>query len=85
MTKKPHLLNWYSSCKEKKLGVSELGFFPHLMKPYLEKWCWRFTLEKELLRRGIIVGKFREEPGGWSSLTGKEGHGVNLWKVIRRG
>ena len=55
------------------------------MKPYLEKWCWRFTLEKELLRRGIIVGKFREESGGWSSLTGKEGHGVNLWTVIRRG
>ena len=64
------------------LGVRVLS---SLNKPLLGKWCWRFALERVFLWRQVIVGKFREEPGGWCSLARREGYGVGLWKVIRGG
>ncbi|KAL6316672.1 hypothetical protein AAG906_019585 [Vitis piasezkii] len=37
-----------------------------------------------MLWRKLIVGKFGEEPGGWCSKEGREGHGVGLWKCTKK-
>lgn len=32
----------------------------------------------------MIVGKFGEEVGGWSSRVPREGYGVAFWKATRK-
>ena len=52
--------------------------FSVLNKALFHKWCWRFSLEREPLWRGHIIGEFREEVGGGCSCGGMEGFGVRL-------
>ena len=35
--------------------------------------------------RKVIVGKFGEEEGGWTTRKVRESHGMGLWKDIRKG
>ena len=47
--KKPHLVNWLEICKDKNrrgLGIKDLST---INKALLGKWCWRFTLERDML------------------------------------
>ncbi|RVW25808.1 hypothetical protein CK203_101074 [Vitis vinifera] len=45
----------------------------------------RFPLERESFLRKVIVGKFGEEEGGWTTRKVRESHGMGLWKDIRKG
>ena len=45
----------------------------------------KFAYENEALWKLVIVGKYREEEGGWRSRVLREGYGVGLWKAIRNG
>ncbi|RVW94890.1 hypothetical protein CK203_034573 [Vitis vinifera] len=44
----------------------------------------KIYLRKDMLWRKLIVGNFGEEPGGWCSKEGREGHGVGLWKCTKK-
>ncbi|RVW72410.1 Mitotic checkpoint protein BUB3.1 [Vitis vinifera] len=61
------------------LGLRYLKDFNHAL---LGKWLWRFPIERESFWRGVIVGKFGEVQGGW---TTRESYGTGLWKDIRKG
>ena len=77
-------MNWLEICKDKNrrgLGIKDLST---INKALLGKWCWRFTLERDMLWRKLFFGKFGEELGGWCSWEGREGHVVGLWKLIRK-
>ena len=49
------------------------------------KWHWCFATEKTALWREVIVSKYGSGRGDWSSLEGRGGHGVGLWKHIQSG
>ena len=51
----------------------------------LGKWLWRFPLERESFWRKVIVGKFGEEEGGWTTREVRDSYGMDLWKYIRKG
>ncbi|RVX04974.1 hypothetical protein CK203_019305 [Vitis vinifera] len=46
---------------------------------------WRFPLERGSFWRKVIVGKFGEEEGGWTTREVRESYGIGLWKGIRKG
>ncbi|RVW27828.1 Transposon TX1 uncharacterized 149 kDa protein [Vitis vinifera] len=80
-----HLVRWTAICKDKKyggLGLRHLKEFNHAL---LGKWLWRFSLERESLWRKVIVGKFGEGEGGWTTREVRESYGMSLWKDIRKG
>ncbi|KAL6326865.1 hypothetical protein AAG906_012140 [Vitis piasezkii] len=54
-------------------------------KALLGKWLWRFPLERGSFWRKVIVGKFGEKEGGWTTREVRESHGMGLWKDIRKG
>ena len=51
----------------------------------LRKWLWRFPLERESFWRKVIVGKFGEVEGGWTTKEVRDSYGMDLWKDIRKG
>ena len=54
-------------------------------KALLGKWLWRFPLERRSFWRKVIVGKFGEKEGGWTTREVRESYGMGLWKDIRKG
>ena len=78
MDKKPHLVNRLAIYKDKKRGGLGFKDLSSINKALLGKWCWRFTLERDMLLRKLISVKFGEELGGWCSRERREGHGVGL-------
>ncbi|KAJ9700573.1 hypothetical protein PVL29_006060 [Vitis rotundifolia] len=83
--RKLHLVRCAVICKYKRhggLGLRHLKDFNHAL---LGKWLWRFSLERESFWRKVIVGKFGEEEGGWTTREVRESYGMCLWKNIRKG
>ena len=83
--RKIHLVRWTVICKDKRrggLGLRHLKVFNHTL---LGKWLWRFPLERESFWRKVIVGKFGEEKGGWTTREVRVSYGMGLWKYIRKG
>nr|CAN74099.1 hypothetical protein VITISV_028591 [Vitis vinifera] len=64
------------------LGLRYLKDFNHAL---LGKWLWRFPIERESFWRRVIVGKFGEVQGGWTTKEVRESYGMGLWKDIRKG
>ena len=80
-----HLVRWTAICTDKRyggLGLRHLKEFNHAL---LEKWLWRFSLERESFWRKVIVGKFGEGEGGWTTREVRESYEMSLWKKIRKG
>lgn len=50
----------------------------------LGKWGWRFAFKRESLWKRVIVEKFGEEGGCWSSGVPTKGYDVGFWKAIRK-
>ena len=76
---KTHLVGWDKVCAPLAnggLGIRELTTFN---KALLGKWLWRFGKEEDRLWRRVVVSKYGEEWGGWTSKLGREVHGCNLW------
>lgn len=63
LEKKPHLVNWSTICKDKKRGSLGIKDLSTINIALLGKWCWRFTLKRDMLWRKLILGKFVEELG----------------------
>ena len=64
------------------LGVKS---FATLNKALLGKWMWHFANEIEAFWNQVIRGNYGEDRGGWCSHEEvREGHGVGLWKAIRK-
>ena len=83
--RKIHLVRWAVICKDKRhgeLGLRHLKVFNHAL---LGKWLWRFPLERKSFWRKVIVGKFGEEEGGWTTRVVRESYGMGLWKDIKKG
>ena len=55
-----------------------------LNKALLCKWSWHFIEERGVLRKKVTSGKYGEDERGWSSREMRHGHGVGLWKAIRK-
>nr|CAN80785.1 hypothetical protein VITISV_022938 [Vitis vinifera] len=67
--------------------VEEKGFirgFKVFNHALLGKWLWRFPLERESFWRKVIVAKFGDEEGGWTTREVRESYGTGLWKDIRK-
>ena len=83
MANKPHLVNWSIVCLDKwkgGLGIRNLSIFN---KDLLGKWSWRFMSEGHPFQKQIIVGKYRQEEGGWCTKEVRERDGVGVWKTIK--
>ena len=59
--KKSHLVNWPAFCideREEGLDIRTLSSFN---KALLDKWCFRFFIEKESFYKIVIIRKYEEE------------------------
>uniref|UniRef100_A0A2N9HT73 Reverse transcriptase domain-containing protein n=1 Tax=Fagus sylvatica TaxID=28930 RepID=A0A2N9HT73_FAGSY len=65
--KKFHLVNWAQVCQPIHLGGLGIRYLQIFNKALLGKWLWRFGNEREALWRLVIVAKYGEQHGGWSS------------------
>ena len=74
LEKKSLLVNWSIIYKDKKGGGLSIKYLSTISKAFLGKWCWRFTLERDMLWRKFIMGKFGEEVGAL-----KKGEKVVEW------
>ncbi|RVW28274.1 hypothetical protein CK203_083693 [Vitis vinifera] len=82
--RKIHLVRWAVICKDKRhegLSLRHLKVFNHAL---LGKWLWRFPLERESFWRKVIVAKFGEEKGGWTTREVRESYGTGLGKTLER-
>ena len=46
---------------------------------------WRFGKEEDRLWKRVVVSKYGEDLGGWTSKPGRGAHGCGLWRSIRMG
>ena len=83
--RKIHLVRWTVICKDKRYGGLGLRHLKDFNYALLRKWLWRFPLERESFWRKVIVSKFGEEEGGWTTREVRESYGMALWKDIRKG
>ncbi|RVW59905.1 Retrovirus-related Pol polyprotein from transposon RE2 [Vitis vinifera] len=68
----------YNSKRSGGLGVKSLGAFNRAL---LGKWVWRLANERKALWNQVIRGKYREERGGWESVSlGRPTGIVKFWK-----
>ena len=74
--RKIHLVNWPSVCKLTLEGLNQA---------LLGKWLWRFYFERERFWRKIILGKFEEMKGRWTTKGVGDSLRMSLWKDIRKG
>ena len=79
------MVSWSVICKDKKHGGLGLRHLEIFNQALLGKWLWRFPLERESFWRKVIVGKFGEEEGGWTTREVRDSYGMDLWKYIRKG
>ena len=83
--RKIHLVRWAVICKDKRHGGLGLRYLKDFNHALLGKWLWRFPIERESFWRRVIVGKFGEVQGGWTTREVRESYGMGLWKDIRKG
>ena len=83
--RKIHLVRWAAVCKDKRYGGLGLRHMKDFNKALLGKWLWRFPLERGSFWRKVIVGKFGEKEGGWTTREVRESYGMGLSKGIRKG
>ena len=69
---------------DKRKGGLGVKSITTLNKALLGKWSWHFASEREAFWNQVIMGKYGEERGGWSSCEARQGYGVGLWKAIRK-
>nr|CAN71342.1 hypothetical protein VITISV_002439 [Vitis vinifera] len=82
--KKIHLVRWAVICKDKRHGGLGLRHLKDFNNALLGKWLWRFPLERGSFWRKVIVGKFGEKEGGWTTREVRESYGMGLRKGIRK-
>jgi len=61
------------------LGIRKLTT---LNKALLGKWLWQFGKEEDRLWRRVVVSKYGEDWGGWTSKLGREFMGVVCGEVF---
>ena len=73
-----HLVKWVAVCTPVSsggLGIRKVRFFN---KALLQKWLWRFGLEKDALWRQVIEVKYCYRWGGWCSNSVSGPYGIGL-------
>ena len=77
-----HPIGWdkvYVPIANGGLGIRKITTFN---KALLGKWLWRFGKEEDRLWRRVVVSKYGEDWGGWTSKLGRGAHGCGLWRGI---
>lgn len=64
------------------LGIRNLSI---CNKSLHRKWCWRFVSKRNLIWKWVIVGKYKQEEGGWCIKEARGDYGVGAWKTIKSG
>ena len=82
--RKIHLVNYLDICKDGKHGRFGIRRLEGPNQVLLNKWLWRFRLERESFWRKVILGKFGEVVGSWTTREVKDSYGISLWKNIRK-
>jgi hypothetical protein len=80
-----HLVSWSKVCSsisEGGLGIRNLLVFNRAM---LDKWMWRYEIERDAWWRIVVDSKYGSLWGGWCSLEPAGTFEVRLWKNIRKG
>ena len=79
-----HLVSWGQICTPIQNGGLAVRSLVTINKSLLGKWLWRFGLERDALWRRVIVEKYGDEGGVWSTHLVSGPYGVSLWKYIRK-
>ena len=79
------MVSWSVICKDKKHGGLGLRHLEGFNQALLDKWHWRFPLERKSFWRKFIVGKFGEVEGDRTTSEVKDSYGLGLWIDIRKG
>ena len=69
---------------DKRKGGLGVKYLSSCNKTLLCKWSWKFANERKALWNQVIRGKYGKEQGDWCSKEVRGGHGMGLWKAIRR-
>jgi hypothetical protein len=80
-----HLVAWDRICSPIQQGVLGVRQLIPFNLALLGKWLWRFGLEESHLWRRVVVAKYGEGRGGWTSNFPRSTHGCSLWRHIRMG
>ena len=79
-----HLVSWGQICTLIRYGGLVVRSLVTFNKSLVGKWLWRFGLERDALWRWVIVEKYGDEGGGWSTQLVSGPYGVSLWKYIMK-
>ncbi|XP_059669320.1 uncharacterized protein LOC132314474 [Cornus florida] len=82
---KYHLVNWDQVCQPLRFGGLGIRKIVPFNRALLGRWLWRFGRERHRQWRRVVLCRFGEGSGGWSSLPVTIMGGVGLWKFIRKG
>ena len=63
LERKPHLVNWYTVCLDKRKGGLRVRRLSTLNRALLCKWNWCFANERENLWRHVISRKKGRKKG----------------------
>jgi hypothetical protein len=66
---------------ERGLGIRNLLRFNHAL---LDKWLWRYRLERDSWWRVVVHSKYGSAWRGWCFSEPIGAYGVGLWKNINR-
>ena len=83
-SRKPHLVNWKIVCVGKEEGGLGIRNLSTMNRAFLEKWTWRFAVEKNSLWKTVIKLKYGTEAGGWFANAPRGSYGIGLWKEISK-
>lgn len=51
----------------------------------LNKWLWRFGMQREAIWRGVVAAKYGEDHFGWTTRDPRGAVGCSVWKGIVKG
>lgn len=78
-------MKWNVVCKPVDQGGLGIRSIREMNRALLNKWLWRFGVERQVLWRRVIATRYGEEHHGWRSRVPSGAFGYGVWRGINEG
>lgn len=80
--RKIHWVSWKDICKPKARGGLGIRDVAVTNRTLLNKWLWKFGVEKNTIWRRLVAAKYGETRPGWISGNLEGSMGCGVWRNI---